>query len=114
MQKSISLHFGGTSTSVENVVTLHGNEVTGSVEVDAPVVVTVAGGGPCAGAVDEAVGDCNALGGLGSEDDVLAGDAGCCDVVDPDHVGVVDGDCVAAPDVFWVDVGDSDVPVGLG
>jgi hypothetical protein len=40
---------------------------------------------------------------------VLAADAGGCDVVDPDHVGVVHGDGVAAPDVLGVDVGDGDV-----
>ena len=40
---------------------------------------------------------------------MLAADASGCDVVDPDHVGVVHGDGVAAPDVLGVDVGDGDV-----
>jgi hypothetical protein len=41
---------------------------------------------------------------------VLAGNAGGRDVVDPDHVGVVDGDGVATPHVLGVDVGEGDVP----
>lgn len=32
-------------------------------------------------------------------------------VVDPDHVAVVDGDGVSTPDVLGVDIGDGDVPV---
>lgn len=31
-------------------------------------------------------------------------------VVDPDHVAVVDGDGVSAPDVLGVDIGDGDIP----
>jgi hypothetical protein len=31
-------------------------------------------------------------------------------VVDPDHVGVVDGDGIASPNVLGVDVGDGNVP----
>jgi hypothetical protein len=44
---------------------------------------------------------------------VLATNAGGGDVVNPDHVGVVDGDGVSTPDVLGVDVGDCDVPVCL-
>lgn len=31
-------------------------------------------------------------------------------MVDPDEVGLVDGDGVASPDVLGVDIGDGDVP----
>jgi hypothetical protein len=31
-------------------------------------------------------------------------------MVDPDHVGVVDGNGIASPDVLGVDVGDGNVP----
>lgn len=31
-------------------------------------------------------------------------------VVDPDHVGVVDGDGITTPNVLGVDIGDSNVP----
>lgn len=34
-------------------------------------------------------------------------------VVNPDHVGVVDGDGVTTPDVLGVDVGDGNVPVEM-
>jgi hypothetical protein len=57
-----------------DVVPLEGDEVVGAGEVDAPVVVGVAGGGPGCCAVDVAVGDCDAVGGAVAEDDVLAGD----------------------------------------
>ena len=111
VQEGVTLHLGGTTTGVVDVVTLHGDEIARSIEVNAPVVVAVAGGGVVTDAVDKAVGDGNALGGVGAEDDVLTTDAGGRDVVDPDHVGVVDGDGIAAPDVLGVDVGEGDVPV---
>lgn len=76
-------------------------------------MVAVAGGGVIADAVDEAVGDGDALGGVCAEDDVLAADACGRDVVDPDHVCVVDGDGVSAPHVPGVDIGERDVPGGV-
>lgn len=112
VQKGVALNLGRTSTGVVDVVTLHGDEIAGSIKVDTPVVVSVAGSGVVAGAVDETVGDSDALGGLCAEHDVLTRDTGGGDVVDPDHVGVVDGDGIAAPDVLGVQVGDSDVPGG--
>lgn len=110
MQKSVALDLGGTSTGVVDVVALEGNEIAGSIKVDTPVVVSVAGSGVVAGTVDEAVGNSDTLGGLGAENNVLARDAGSGDVVNPDHVGVVDGDGITAPDVLGVDVGDGNVP----
>jgi hypothetical protein len=110
VQKSVTLDLGGTAGGLVDVVTLHGDEIAGSVEVDTPVVVAVTGGRVVAGAVDEAVGDGHALGGAGAEDDVLASDAGGGDVVDPDHVGVVESDGISTPDILGVDVGDGDIP----
>ena len=114
VQKGVALDLGRTSAGVVDVVALHGNEIAGAVEVDAPVVVAIAGGGPVAGTVDEVVRDGDALGGLSAEDDVLTADASGGDVVDPDHVGVVHGDGVATPDVLGVDVGDGDVSGWIG
>ena len=34
-------------------------------------------------------------------------------MVNPDHIGLIDGDSVTTPDVLGVDVGDSNVPVGI-
>lgn len=113
VQESVALDLGGTTAGVVDVVALHGDEIAGSVKVDTPVVVAVAGGGVVADSVDEAVGDGHALGGVGAEDDVLAGNASSGDVVNPDHVGVVDGNGITSPDVLGVDVGDGNVPVEL-
>ena len=113
VQKSVTLDLGGTAGGLVDVVALHGDEIAGAVKVDTPVVVAVTGGGVVAGAVDVAVGDGHALGGVGTEDDVLATNAGSGDVVNPDHVSVVEGDGVSTPDVLGVDVGDGDVPVYL-
>lgn len=80
MEQSVALDLGGTAAGVVDVVALHGDHVVGAVEVDAPVVVAIAGCGPVAFAVDVGVGDGNAVVGFGSEDDVLTTDAGglCC------------------------------------
>lgn len=113
MQKSVTLDLGGTAAGVVDVVALQGDEIAGSVEVDTPVVVAVAGGGVVTDTVDEAVGDGHTLGGIGTEDNVLAADTGGGDVVNPDHVGVVDGDSITSPDVLGVDVSEGDIPVWL-
>jgi hypothetical protein len=38
---------------------------------------------------------------------------GYSNVVNPDHVGVIDGDSVTTPDVLGVDIGDGNVPATL-
>jgi len=96
---------------VVDVVSFHGDQVVGAIEVDAPVVVAIAGCGVGSDAVDVVVGESHAVRGAGSEDDVLTGDQGSGNVVDPDHVGVVDGDGVTSPDILGVDLGDEDVSV---
>lgn len=93
-----------------DVVALHGDVVVGAVKVDTPVVVAVAGGRVVRGTVDVAVGDGHTLGGRGTQDNVLTANASSSNVVDPDHVAVVDGDSITTPDVLGVDVGDGDVP----
>lgn len=94
-----------------NVVTLHRDVVVGTVQVDSPVVIAVAGGRVTGRAIDVAVGNGHTLRGLGAEDNVLSANAGSGNVVDPDHVAVVDGDGITAPDVLGVDIGDSDIPM---
>jgi hypothetical protein len=42
VEESVSLDLGGSSAGVVDVVALHGDEIVGSVEVDTPVVVSVA------------------------------------------------------------------------
>jgi hypothetical protein len=110
VQEGAALDLRGTTASVVDVVALHGDVVVGAVEVDTPVVVAVAGGRVVGGTVDEAVGDGHALGGLGTQDNVLTANASSSNVVDPDHVAVVDGDGITTPNVLGVDIGDGDVP----
>lgn len=110
VQEGAALDLGGTTAGVVDVVALHGDVVVGAIEVDTPVVVAVAGGGVVGGTVDVAVGDGHALGGRGTQDNVLTANASSSNVVDPDHVAVVNGDGITAPHVLGVDVGDGDVP----
>lgn len=55
VQERVSADFRAAAGGVVNVVVLQGDEVVGAGEVDAPVVVAVAGGGPAGCAVDVAV-----------------------------------------------------------
>jgi hypothetical protein len=81
VQEGVALHLGGAAAGVVDVVALQGDQVVGAVQVDAPVVVAVAGGGVGGVAVDVAVGDGHALGGLGAQDDVLTTDASSLDLI---------------------------------
>lgn len=109
MEEGIALNLGHTAGGVVEVVTLHGDHVVGSIKVDTPVVVAVAGSRVVGAAVDEGVGDGDTVVGLGTEDDVLTGDTGSGNVVDPDKVSLVQGDGITTPDILRVDVSDSDV-----
>lgn len=75
MQNRVTLNLGGAAASVVDVVALEGDKVVVAIEVDAPVVVAVAGGGVVGFTVDEGIGDGDAVVFLGAEDDVLAADA---------------------------------------
>lgn len=92
-----------------DVVLLEGDHVVAAGEVESPVVVTVAGGGPGGRAVNLVVGDGDTVRGAVAENNVLAADQGGLDVVDPDKVGAVESDGITAPDVLGVQVGDVDV-----
>lgn len=76
VQQGVTLDLRATAASLVDVVTLHGNHVIRSIEVDTPVVVSVAGSGVVGFTVDEGVADCHAVVGLGAEDNVLATNAG--------------------------------------
>jgi hypothetical protein len=65
---------GGAAAGVVDVVVLEGDSVACTGEVDAPVVVGVALGGPAGAAVDEVVGDGYAVVAAVAGDDVLATD----------------------------------------
>ena len=75
MQNSITLNLGRTATGMIDIVTLEGDHIAGAIEIDTPVVVAVAGSRVVGFAVDEGVGDGDAVVGFGAQDDVLAADA---------------------------------------
>lgn len=109
VQHGVASELGGTAGEVVDVVVLEGDLVVGASEVQVPVVVSVAGGGVVALAVDVAVGDAHTAGGILAQDDVLAADLVGGDVVDPDQVGAGQGDGITTPDVLGVELRDADV-----
>lgn len=109
VHEGVAGRLGRAARRVVDVVALERHQVRRAGHVDAPVVVAVASGTPRGRAVNLRVGDGDAVRGALAQDDVLAADEGGLDVVDPDHVGAVQGDGVATPNVLGVDVGDVDV-----
>lgn len=130
MKKGVLLDLGAATAKVMDVVALEGNQVAGASEVDAPVRVPVARGAVVRDTVEIAVGYGHAVAGVVSEDEVLAANTRrlrkasvyswlCgvqlgrertdCNVINPDHIRVVEGDCIASPHVLGVEIGDGDV-----
>lgn len=54
-----------------DIVSFHGDEVIGSIKVNAPVVVTIAGCRVGSYSIDVVVGESDTVGGTGSENNVL-------------------------------------------
>lgn len=109
VEESVAGDLGATAGDSVDVVVLEGDQVVGAGEVESPVVVGVAAGGPVGGAVDLAVGDGDTVGGAVAEDNVLAADERSGDMVDPDVVGVVEGDGISSPDKLRVKLSDVNV-----
>lgn len=64
MEERVALHLGTATAHVVDVVTLESNQVARAGEVQAPVVVAVAGGGVVCLAVEVAIGDGDAFRGI--------------------------------------------------
>lgn len=109
VEESVAGDLGATAGDAVDVVVLEGDQVVGAGKVESPVVVGVAAGGPVGGAVDLAVGDGDTVGGAVAEDNVLAADERGGDMVDPDVVGVVEGDGISSPDKLRVELSDVNV-----
>jgi hypothetical protein len=127
VEEGVAADLGGAAGCVVDVVFLEGHEIVGAGEVHAPVVVAVAGRGPCGCAVNFAVGDGDAVRSTVSEDNVLAGDEVGGYMVDPDKISwvivsrctvvgqseceltTIHGDRITSPNVLRVDVGKSHV-----
>lgn len=92
-----------------DVVTFQSHVVVASVKIDTPVVVAVARGRPIRTTVDKAVRDGHTLGSRSTENNMLTADTGSSNMVDPDHIAVVDSDSITAPNVLRVDIGNSNV-----
>lgn len=76
VEVGVVLDLGGTAGGLVQVVALEGDLVASTVEVHVPVVVAVASSRVVRLAVDVVVGDGDTVVGLGTEDVVLATDAG--------------------------------------
>ena len=76
MHGGAAAELGGAAAGVVDVVVLEGDGVALAGEVDTPVVVGVAVGGPAGATVDEVVGDRHAVVAAVAGDDVLATDEG--------------------------------------
>lgn len=110
MKKGVALNLGHTTGQVVEVVAHHRDHVVRTIQIDSPVVVTVTSRGVVGTAVDQVVGDGDAVIGLGTKDNVLTSDAGSGNVINPDEISVVKGDSITTPNVLRVDISDSDVP----
>jgi hypothetical protein len=109
VEERVACDLRGAARSMVNVVLLECDEVVGAGEVHAPIMMAITRRRPARGTIDLAVGNGDAVRGRVAEHNVLACDEVGGDVVDPDEVCAVDGDGVAAPDVFRVDVGETHV-----
>lgn len=109
MEDGVSLDLGRTSRGVVDVVTLHGDHIVGTIEVDTPVVVSVTSGRVIRDTVDVVVGESDTVGSERTKNDVLTGDVVSGNVINPDHISIVDSNSVTSPDVLRVDLFDLDV-----
>lgn len=109
VEEGVSLNLGGTTRSAVDVVVLEGDQVRRTIEVETPVVVSVASGGVVRATIEVVVGDSNTVRGERAKNNVLTGNVVGGYMINPDQISVVDGDGVTSPDVFRVDLLDLDV-----
>lgn len=126
MEKSVASHLWAATAGVVDVVALHGDHVVGAEEVDSPVVVVVASGGPAGVSIKLGVGNGDTTGCGGSSDEVLTTDEGnlsmsitigfksiedstYLDVINPDEISAGKSDGITSPDVLWVQLSDVNV-----
>lgn len=72
VEKGVALDFGTAATEMVDIVAFHGDQIVGSIQVNAPVVVAVAGGGVTADSVEVVVGDGHPVRSASPEDEMLA------------------------------------------
>lgn len=110
VKERVAADLRAASAKVVDVVTLQRDHVVAAVQIQAPVVVSVTGRGVVGHAIEVVVRDGHPVAGVSAEHDVLARDARGCNVVDPDHVNIIQSNGIAAPDILGVDVGDGNIP----
>ena len=81
VNERVSADLGTAARGVVNVVVLHGDKVGGASQVDGPVVVAVAGGGPASYTIELIVREGHAVGGAVAGNEHLAADKGDLDVI---------------------------------
>lgn len=128
MDDGVTAEFGRAALRMVDVVVLKGDGILCAGQVNGPVVVAVARGGPVCLPFHEVVGDCDASVFAVACDNMLAADEGglgrlaikfCyglsrraspyLDMVDPDIRRAIESDGVAAPDILRVQVSDFEV-----
>lgn len=125
VKKSLAAEGRAAASGALDVVVLHGDLVVLANHLKGPVVVAVASSGVGRLAVDEVVGQRDALAGVEAEDVVLAARAcslsllegiwseekrmGYRDVINPDLVGAIERDGITTPDVLGVEISNVDV-----
>lgn len=100
----VSPHMRRPARKVMEPVARQGNVVLLADEEHRPVVLPVAARGPLGAAVELVIRDGDVASRAPARDDHLTADEGKLVVVDPDAVGVVEGDGVAAPDELGVEL----------
>lgn len=85
VKECVATDLGAAAGGMVDIVTLHSDQILGACQVDAPIVVAIAGGGPAGGAVELIVGKGNSVGGTVAGNEHLAADEGDLDVI---YVGV--------------------------
>ena len=81
MDERVSADLGAAAGGVVDVVVLHGDEVGGASQVDGPIVVAIAGGGPAGHTIELIVGEGHAIRGASAGDEHLAADEGDLDMI---------------------------------
>lgn len=74
VEKSVGLDLGSTTRSLVDVVVFERNPVLLAIEVERPILVSIAGGGVVTRAIDVGVRDCDISARISAENYVLSGD----------------------------------------
>jgi hypothetical protein len=109
VKKGVSADLGCTTRGLVDIVVLESNGVSRACEVHAPVVIAVACGRPRCGTIKLVVRDSNSVACVIAKHNVLATNKRRGNMVNPNKIGVIEGNSIAAPDLLRVKVRDMNV-----